>query len=308
MPTTSTGSLSPRKGPTTGPAPIFVPERSSEIHATLERLRVRPSRALGQSFLSDPFVADAEAALVELPPGRPVLEIGGGLGVLTAALLRRGAAPLTVIERDRRLAGFLRSTFGNRIRVLEGDALTIALPRADCVVGNLPYSVGTPILLRLLAARYPRVVFLLQKEVVDRIAAGPGSKQYGRLSIAAQLYGTVERFRSVPPSAFTPEPEVASRLAVHVARDGGLPVPSVPEFERVVRLLFGQRRKQLSNLLPTVASSREDAAALAREASWPEDWAGRRPEELPPEAYFALARAIAAREGGPRARGRSPAR
>jgi 16S rRNA (adenine1518-N6/adenine1519-N6)-dimethyltransferase len=295
VPTTSTGSSSPRKGLTAAPAPIFVPERPGEVRSTLERIGVRPSRALGQSFLSDPFVADAEAALVELPPGQPILEIGGGLGVLTAALLRRRLGPITVMERDRRLAEFLRSTFGDRIQVLEGDALEIDLPPAACVVGNLPYSVGTPILLRLLAARYRRVVFLLQKEVVDRIAAGPGTKQYGRLSIVAQLYGTVERFRSVPPSAFTPEPEVASRLAVHVARSGPLPVPSVPDFERVVRLLFGQRRKQLANLLPRIASSREDAASLAREASWPDDWARQRPEELPAEAYFALARAIASR-------------
>ena len=294
MPTTSTGSSS-RRRPATAAAlpPRFVPESPLEIRATLERIGVRPSRALGQSFLSNPFVADAEAALLELSPGRPVLEIGGGLGAVTAALVRRGIAPLTVVERDPRLAEFLRSTFGDRIRVLEGDALAVDLPPADGVVGNLPYSAGTPILLRLLAARYPKVVFLLQKEVVDRIAAGPGSKQYGRLSIAARLYGDVERFRVVPPAAFTPEPEVASRLAVHRARSGALPVPSVPAFERAVRTLFGERRKQLGNLLPRLAASREGADRLARAAGWPVDWASRRPEELPPEAFFALARALA---------------
>ncbi|MGP8078388.1 MAG: 16S rRNA (adenine(1518)-N(6)/adenine(1519)-N(6))-dimethyltransferase RsmA [Thermoplasmata archaeon] len=294
MPTTSTGSSS-RPEPGDPPVPSGVPERPSAIRETLERLGVRPSRAWGQSFLSDPFVADAEAALVELPPGRPVVEIGGGLGVLTAALLRRGLGPLTVLERDRRLAGFLRTTFGARIRVVEGDALVVDLPPAECVVGNLPFSVGTPILQRLIEARVPRIVFLLQKEVAERIAAGPGSKVYGRLSLFAQLYGSVELFRTVSPAAFTPQPEVSGRIGVHRARPGPLPVPSVPEFERAVRLLFGARRKQLGNLLPRLAPSREEAERLARAAGWPTDWAGRRPEELPPEAYFALAQALASR-------------
>jgi 16S rRNA (adenine1518-N6/adenine1519-N6)-dimethyltransferase len=294
VPRTSTGSSSrPRRG--IAPNASGVPERPEEIRAALERLGIQPSRAWGQSFLSDPFVADAEAALVEVPPGRPVVEIGGGLGILTAALLRRGVGPLTVIERDRRLAGFLRTTFGERIRVLEGDALEVDLPGAECVVGNLPYSVGTPILERLLAARTPRIVFLLQKEVAERIAAGPGSKEYGRLSIFVQLYGSVELYRTVPPESFTPRPEVAGRLAVHRARTGPLPVPSVPEFERTVRLLFGARRKQLGNLLPRLSSSREAAAGLARESGWPPDWARRRPEELAPEAYFALARTLGVR-------------
>ena len=294
MPTTSTGSSSrPDRGHP--PAAFDVPERPEQIDATLDRLGVRPTRAWGQSFLSDPFVADAEAALVEVPSGRPVVEIGGGLGILTAALLRRGVGPLTVVERDPRLAEFLRSTFGARIRVLEADAREVDLPPAECLVGNLPYSVGTPILLRLFAARVPRVVFLLQREVVERIAAGPGSKAYGRLSISAQLYGSMELFQIVPPGSFTPRPEVAGRLAVHRARSGPLPVPSVPELERAVRVLFGARRKQLGNLLPRLSSSREDAERLARAAGWPGDWAVRRPEELAPEAYFALARALSSR-------------
>lgn len=299
MPTTSTGSLSPPRASDPLP-PGAVPERPEEVRAALERLGIRPSRAWGQSFLSDPFVADAEAALVELPPGRPVVEIGGGLGVLTAALLRRGIGPLAVVERDPRLAQFLRATFGDRIRVVEGDALEVDLPPADAVVGNLPYSVGTPLLERLFAARVPRIVFLLQREVVERIAAGPGSKTYGRLSIFAQLYGSVELYRIVPPEAFTPRPEVASRLAVHRARPGPLPVPSVPELERIVRTLFGARRKQLGNLLPRLTSSRAEAEERASAAGWPPDWAGRRPEELPPEAYFALANAF---QRTPRRRG-----
>jgi len=160
------------------------------------------------------------------------------------------------------------------------------------VVGNLPYSVATPILLRLFAARVPRVVFLVQREVAERLASGPGSKEYGRLSLIAQMYGTVELFRAVPAGAFYPPPQVESRLAVHVARPDPLPVPSVPEFERIVRVLFSSRRKQLGNLLPRLAPSSEAAERLAEAAGWPSQWPKLRPEELPPSAFFALARAV----------------
>jgi 16S rRNA (adenine1518-N6/adenine1519-N6)-dimethyltransferase len=289
---TSTTSSSRRKAPSSDRYPV--PERADEIRTTLASLGVRPSRAWGQSFLTDPFVADAEAALVEVPPGRPVVEIGGGLGILTAALVRRGIEPLTVIERDPKLAAFLRSTFGRRVHVLAGDALEVDLPAADAVVGNLPYSVATPILIRLLERRTPRVVFLVQREVADRLAAGPGSKQYGRLSLLAALYGTVELFRLVSASAFSPVPEVESRLGVHVARPGPLPVRSVPRFEDAVRSLFSSRRKQLGNLLPRLTDGTREAADLAQAAGWPADWASRRPEELPPEAFFALANTLPA--------------
>ncbi len=292
MSRTSTASSSRRSAAGDGTVPA-VPQTPDEVRVALDLLGVRPSKEWGQSFLTDPFVADAEAALVELPPGRPVTEIGGGLGVLTAALLRRGIGPLTVIERDRRLARFLSTIFGDRVRVVTGDALAVALPPADAVVGNLPYSVATPILLRLFAARTPRVVFLVQREVAERIAAGPGSKKYGRLSIIAQLYGSVELFRTVNSAAFTPRPEVESRVGVHVARREPLPVPSVPEFEEILRRLFSSRRKQLSNLLPRLTPGAQDANELARRAGWSADWAHRRPEELPPSDYFALARVLA---------------
>jgi 16S rRNA (adenine1518-N6/adenine1519-N6)-dimethyltransferase len=291
---TSTASSSRRSATDDGTVPA-VPERPEEVRAALTALGVRPSKEWGQSFLTDPFVADAEAALVELPPGRPVVEIGGGLGILTAALLRRGVGPLTVIERDRRLARFLTTTFGSRVRVLVGDALTLPFPPAEAVVGNLPYSVATLLLLRLFAARTPRIVFLVQREVAERLAAGPGSKQYGRLSIIAQLYGSLELYRSVGPEAFTPRPEVESRIGVYVTRPGPLPVPAVPAFEEILRKLFSSRRKQLSNLLPRVVRDREAAGEIARRAGWPTDWGRRRPEELPPSAYFALAEALAER-------------
>jgi 16S rRNA (adenine1518-N6/adenine1519-N6)-dimethyltransferase len=270
------------------------PSTRAQVRATLASLGVAPTKRWGQSFLTDPFVADAEAALVELPPGRPVLEIGGGLGILTEALLRRGLGPITVVEKDARLAAYLATTFVDRVQVRAGDALEIDLPDAECVVGNLPYAVATPILLRLFARRVPRVVALLQQEVAARLAAGPDSKEYGRLAIYARLFGTVELYRSVGAAAFEPRPEVDSQIVVHTARAGLLPVPSIPLFERAVRELFSSRRKQLGNLLPRLARAGLSAGELASRAGWPTDWEHRRPENLPPEAYFALARVLSA--------------
>ncbi len=289
MSTTSTGSSSPRE-----PAPADgVPHSAREVQLLAERLGVRPSRRLGQSFLIDPFVADAEAALVEAAPGEPVVEVGGGFGLLTEALLRRGLGPLTVIERDRRLASHLRRIFGSRITVVEADAREVPLPPARTVVGNLPFSAGTPILQRLWTERVPRIVVLLQKEVVDRLAARPGSRSYGRLTIQAALYGRVEAFQVVPSRAFEPSPAVEGRILRFEGREGALPVASVAALETVVRALFGGRRKQLGNLLPRVLppAARPDEVAAA--AGWPPDWNRRRPEDLPPEAYFELARVLA---------------
>ncbi len=272
--------------------PTAVPENPGEVRAALAELGVTPSRRWGQSFLTDPFVADAEAALVGNPTGA-VIEVGGGLGILTAALLRRRSGPLTVLERDPRLARHLRRAFGDRIQVVTADALEMPVDPDATYVGNLPFSIATPLLLRWMKARVRRIVFVVQNEVAERLSAAPGSRSYGRLSIVTELYGRVEPFRLVPPEAFTPRPKVESRLAVFEGRPGPLPVPSVVEFERIVRTLFSSRRKQLGNLLPRLVTAPESAAQLALRAGWPDGWSRRRPEDLSPSSYFALARALA---------------
>jgi len=288
--TTSTGSSSPASRRSALPA---VPDRPATVAAALRTLGVRPSRGLGQSFLVDRYVADALAALAEPTSGRPVVEVGGGLGVVTRALLERGVPELTVVERDPRLAHHLEVTFGARITVVRADARRFDFPGGSTVVGSLPYASGTAIVLDLLRRRVPRVAVLLQKEVAERFAASAGSRSYGRPSIVARLYGVPELFREVGPEAFYPVPRVASRLWALTSRDGALPVPSVAGLETVVRRLFAGRRKQLGNLLPRLAGDASAAERLAKEADWPPDWTHRRPEELEPEAFFRLAAALA---------------
>jgi 16S rRNA (adenine1518-N6/adenine1519-N6)-dimethyltransferase len=133
------------------------------------------------------------------------------------------------------------------------------------------------------------VVALVQKEVAQRLAAGPGSKSFGRLSIIGALYGQVELFQVVPRRSFVPTPEVDGQIVVYRSREGPLPVRSPELLEDVVRSLFSARRKQLKNLLPRVLPPGTDAGTLAADAGWPEDWGRLRPENLPPGAYFALA-------------------
>lgn len=292
MSTTSTASSSRRRS-TAADARLTpgVPTRPSEAVALLRELGVTPSRSLGQSILTDAFVADAEAALTDAQPDTPVVEIGGGPGILTDALLRRGLRRITVVEKDRRFADHLSRTFGDRVEVVCADARTADLPKAGVVVGNLPFSVTTPILLRLFSLPVPRIVALVQREVAERLGASEGSKAYGRLSIVAALHGEIELHQVVPAGAFTPTPAVDGRLFVFRRRPGPLPVPSIPKFERMVAALFSSRRKQLGNLVPRVSSG-SPPAEVAAAAGWPETWARMRPEELPPDAYFRLARAL----------------
>ncbi len=302
MSRTSTASSS-RRRPRGPPSFEGAPADAGSVDRTLAQLGVRPSRRLGQSFLVDPFVADAEAALLGAAPGTPVVEVGGGLGILTDALLRRGVEPLTVIERDPRLARFLRRRFGRRVDVLEADALEVDYPRGARVTGNLPFSVATPILVSLWKSRTPRVVVMVQREVAERIAAAPGSKAYGRLSILAALYGTTALYQTVASGLFHPEPEVEGRILAHEARAGPLPVPSVEAFERLVRVLFSSRRKQLGNLLLRLTPSAAAAQEWASAAGWAPGWEPKRPEEIPSEAYFALATAAAHPRNGKTSRG-----
>lgn len=295
MPRTSTGSSSPPERGKARRGPSHVPENASEVAAALEGLELAPTKSRGQSFLTDPFVADAEAALVGTRPGEPVLEVGGGLGILTSALLRRGIGPLTVVENEPRLAAFLRYHFADRIRVVEGDALVEPVPEVQAIVGNLPFSIATPLLLRWFGGSVPRVVALVQKEVGERLAAGPGSRTYGRTSILAALFGTVELHQIVPASAFFPAPQVDGRLIVFERRPGHLPVRSVAELEVLLDSLFASRRKQLGNLLPSALHRLEEsrpAPGIADLAEWPTEWARLRPESLAPDAYFRLVNVV----------------
>src|SRR2546430_6145533 len=215
-----------------------------------------PRRSLGQHFLIDKNIVHKIVRLAGLQPGETVLEIGPGRGILTEALLDSSGL-VVAVELDAALCAHLRATLGRRsnFRLVEGDALAFdyaQVPSPFLVVANLPYYVSTPLLFRLLVERrrIDRLVLMLQEEVVARLAAAPGGKDYGALSIAAQFYCEVRRAFRVPPTCFRPKPRVGSAvgLLTPLAKPRGS-VTDEAVFFPVVRAGFAHRRKALLNSL-----------------------------------------------------------
>jgi 16S rRNA (adenine1518-N6/adenine1519-N6)-dimethyltransferase len=246
-------------------------------------------KRFGQHFLTDPSVLERIVAAIDPRPGDAMIEIGPGLGALTLPLLRRCGSTLTVIEIDRDLAARLRAIPG--LTVVEADALETdfaalahAAGRPLRVVGNLPYNISTPILFHLLgaAAAVQDQHFMLQKEVVHRMAARPGGKDYGRLSVMLQWRYAIEALIDVPPLAFTPAPRVDSA----VVRMTPLATPALDDAARlgeIVTLAFSQRRKLLRHTLGRWLASRAYGGPFDLQ---------RRAEEVPVAEYVALARAV----------------
>lgn len=224
----------------------------------------RPRKRFGQNFLVDRSTIERIVDAIDPQPQDRVIEIGPGHGALTRALLQR-LPRLEVVEIDRDLAAALaRDHEAERLRIHVGDALEFdfSAPAGQLrVVGNLPYNISSPILFRLLAyAEGIRDIHvMLQKEVVDRMIAAPGSADYGRLTVMLGHRFEIVRLLRVPAGAFRPQPKVESAFARLTPRaDAPWPLDDPALFARVVMLAFGQRRKTLRNALSGVA----DAAAL----------------------------------------------
>jgi len=273
----------------------------------LEKYGLRPKKSWGQNFLSDEAILDDIARLAVDRPGERVVELGAGLGHLTARLLARGA-DVVAVERDRDMARVLRGEFGEAIYLCEADAARVDFSRLAAaasgggarplaVVGNIPYHLTSPILFSLLeqAKAVSRAVLLLQREVAERLAASPGTKEWGVVSVLLQQTARVAIERIVPPGAFHPPPRVESAV---VRVDFGVRAPACadPErFRRMVKAGFGQRRKTLRNALESarVAAREEMALALERASIDP----SRRGETLSVEEWEALDRAVSGRPG-----------
>jgi len=260
----------------------------------------RARRRFSQNFLHDAHYIERIVASVDPRPGERIFEIGPGLGALTAPLIKR-AGSVTAVEIDRDLAARLRSRFTpQQLSIVEADALALdwaALAAADSrplrIVGNLPYHISTPLLFALLpiAARVRDQHFMLQKEVVDRMVASPGGKDYGRLSVMLQFRYRVLRLFIVPAGAFSPAPQVSSAIVRLVPRPAGeVPAIDAEVFARVVTAAFGQRRKTLRNALGELL----DEAAIRACGIDP----GARAETLPVAAFVALAKRLAAARSG----------
>jgi 16S rRNA (adenine1518-N6/adenine1519-N6)-dimethyltransferase len=266
-----------------------------QVRDLLAEHGLSPSRALGQNFVADPNTVRRIARLAGVGPGDRVVEIGPGLGSLTLALVETGAS-VTAVELDRHLLPALRSVVEpHGVRVVHGDAMRLdwdALlgPQADrpwVLVANLPYNVATPLVLDLLAGvpAIGRMLVMVQREVGERLAAGPGDKSYGIPSVKVAYRADAEVVGRVPPTVFIPPPRVESAL-VRITRLASPRVDVDPDvLFRLVEAGFGQRRKMLRRSLAGLV----DAAAFERAGVRPD----ARAEELDLPAWASLARTVA---------------
>ena len=259
---------------------------------------LRARRALGQNFLLDLNLTARIARAAGDLAGADVLEVGPGPGGLTRGLLMEGARRVLTVEKDRRCLPALAQVaerWPGRLEVVEGDAMAgdflsrLAPPRKVCA--NLPYNVGTELLVRWLTPPawpppWQTLTLMFQREVADRVVAAPGSKAYGRLAVLAQWRSTARIALTLPPEAFVPPPKVHSAV-VHVEALAAPRFPADPAtLQRVTAAGFGQRRKMLRASLRALAPDAEDrirAAGIAPTA---------RAEEVDVEGFCALARAF----------------
>lgn len=245
-----------------------------ELIEQLEKLGMRPGRGLGQNFLLDGNLLDWIVRKCQVVPGTKVLEVGPGFGALTSRLLA-AEAQLTAIEYDHRIASFLREKFANdpRLTLIEADACKVKLDElfpenvSYRAIANLPYAISSVFIAGILeCSNKPRsMFFMLQKEMGERLAAVPGTKAYGALSVRVQLEYQVRIEKIVPPEVFCPPPEVESALVSFSAHE--TPLCTSVEAKRtsqIVRCAFNQRRKQMGKVLAHLLGREATEAAFAK--------------------------------------------
>ena len=262
----------------------------------IARHRLQASKALGQNFILDRQLLARIAAVPGSLHGETVYEVGPGPGGLTNAVLEAGAN-MVAVERDRRCIpalAELQARYPDKLRVLDGDALSVD-ERAEAgdgahIVSNLPYNVGTALLLRWLSGPWPpwwrSLTLMFQREVAERIVAFPGSKDYGRLSILSQWRSDARIVMNVHRSAFVPPPKVMSAVVHIVPRE--MPEGVTPAvLERLTEAAFGQRRKMLRSSLKELPGALDTLATLGIDNA-------RRAETVSVSEFVAIARELSA--------------
>lgn len=254
-------------------------------------------KSLGQNFLLDLNLTGRIARAAGPLDGVSVYEVGPGPGGLTRALLAEGAAHVLAVEQDTRAIPALeevRAAFGNRLTIREADALSFDpaphLSPPARIVANLPYNIGTALLINWLSAEpwppwFDRMVLMFQKEVAERIVAQPGSKTYGRLSVLSQWRCHVRRAFDIEPRAFTPPPSVVSTVVTFAPKTDARPLP-VSAVEKVTAAAFGQRRKMIRASLKPLAGGKCTVEAVLEKAGIP---GTKRAEELSVDQFLDLA-------------------
>ena len=259
----------------------------------LEQLGMRPGRGLGQNFLIDPNLLDWIVRRNQVQPGETILEVGPGFGALTGKLLASGAR-VVAVEYDHRIAEYLRARLtGENFTLIEQDACQVDYGRLlgetpFRAIANLPYSISTVFIAKMLESANPprEMFFMLQKEMGERLAALPGSKAYGALSVRCALRYIVKVEKIVPPEVFYPAPEVESALvSFQLKSDRPLDAAILRRCEGIVKTAFLQRRKQLGKVLSAGYGREKTARALEQAGlAWEV-----RPDKVEPEKFLLLA-------------------
>lgn len=231
---------------------------SETTRRLLRTYGILPRKRLGQNFLVDPQLAEEILAIATISPRESVIEIGGGLGSLTRLLAER-ARRVSVVEVDPKLVNVLHNELKDlqNTEIIEADILEIDLPRVDLVVSNVPYQISSPLLIKLLQTpSWERAILTLQDEFAVRLTAKPGTKDYGRLTLAAYYYAEVKLHGKYPPESFFPPPEVSSRVVALTRRRTPPFHVEVPEtYWELSRRLFTQRNRLLTRALKTLAKA-----------------------------------------------------
>ncbi len=249
-----------------------------------------------QHFLVDRRAVERIAGSVDVS-GRRVLEIGPGEGILTRALLERGATVIAV-EIDPALVEELEVTFADeieegRLEIVPGDAKKVDIPPFDIVVANLPYSVSSKITFRLLEIGFEVAVLMYQKEFAQRMIAPPGTSDVGRLSVMVQTYASVKPLLELSPSSFRPKPQVRSWVVRITPHAPPHPIADRRAYADVVRVLFSHRRKTVRKGLRNAGDAFPPEAIERTIAALPADLLQRRPEDLTLQEFALVANTLA---------------
>jgi len=251
----------------------------------LRQTGVTPSKSRGQNFLTDSRIADRHVAYAGIEPDDRILEVGPGLGILTQRLVKV-TDKLTCIELDEGLADYIEQTYGDRLTLIRGDATKVPFPPFERFVSNLPYSVSTPIIFKLLEQPFKKAVVMVQKEFGDRMVADVGSPDYSRLTVNLFYRAECQILENVPRTRFKPQPKVDSCLVSVEPRPAPFKVQDEATFFAVTQACFDHRRKQIGTGLKTVGLI-DDATDIP--------YADRRIEMLRPVEIAEIADAVYAR-------------
>jgi 16S rRNA (adenine1518-N6/adenine1519-N6)-dimethyltransferase len=265
--------------------------RAEEVKAVLESIGKRPTKRLGQNFLLDDSVVSRSVGFAALNSKDTVLEIGPGLGNLTEEILKSGAKVVGV-EQDPAFCKFLERRFGERVRIVQADAVKAFLPGFNKVVSNLPYQISSPITFKLLDIGFDVAVLMLQREFAERMIAKPGTEDYGRLSVGVYYRADCEIMLNVPRHAFWPQPKVDSCVVRLVPKPPPFKVKDREAFFDVTRAIFSHRRKKISNSLKVDPATASLVTSDIQPSLDKLPYASKRAEELSPEMIGELSDAL----------------